>query len=72
MIVQLAKRGLGMAILPESAGHTQAGAIHALTITRPQLRGRLELAWRTDGPIRPAARALISHARRMFNAARRS
>lgn len=68
VLAQLAKRGLGVAILPESARHAHAGAIHALTITRPRLRGRLELAWRADGPISPAARALIGHARRVFDA----
>jgi DNA-binding transcriptional LysR family regulator len=61
VIVQLARRGLGIAILPESAGQVHAGAIRALTITRPRLRGRLELAWRAESPMSPAARALISH-----------
>jgi hypothetical protein len=34
-----------------------------LPITTPALRSRLELAWRSDGPLSPAARALIAHTR---------
>jgi DNA-binding transcriptional LysR family regulator len=62
LLVQLASRGLGVAILPESAA-TAAEELHAIRITRPQLHGRVALAWRAEGPIGPAARALIGHAR---------
>jgi DNA-binding transcriptional LysR family regulator len=62
MLGQLARRGLGVAILPESAA-TQPRHLHVLAITRPRLRGRLALAWRTEGPVSPAARALIGRAR---------
>ncbi|HEY2766519.1 MAG TPA: LysR substrate-binding domain-containing protein [Pseudonocardiaceae bacterium] len=66
MLAQLAARGLGVAILPASVanGHED---LHPLTITRPELRGRLAFAWRAEGPISPAARALIGRARRMVN-----
>jgi DNA-binding transcriptional LysR family regulator len=37
--------------------------LHAITISDPPKRGRLALTWRAEGPISPAARALIAHAR---------
>jgi len=63
VLAQLAARNLGVAILPASVAHAHPAELHALTITRPRLRGRIELAWRADGPVSPAARALIGHAR---------
>jgi DNA-binding transcriptional LysR family regulator len=62
LLVQLAARGLGVAILPESAA-VAAEELHPIRITRPRLHGRVALAWRADGPVGPAARALIAHAR---------
>jgi DNA-binding transcriptional LysR family regulator len=44
VLVQLAGRGLGVAIVPESVARAHSNAIDALAITRPQLLGRLELA----------------------------
>jgi DNA-binding transcriptional LysR family regulator len=64
ILAELARRGLGVAILPASTVHTHA--LHAITITRPRLRGRIELVWRAGGPLSPAARALIETARRFF------
>ncbi|MGP4016445.1 LysR family transcriptional regulator [Saccharopolyspora sp. 5N708] len=64
---QLAARGLGVAILPASALDARSD-LHRLTITQPALRGRLALAWRADGPISPAARALLERARRVLSA----
>jgi DNA-binding transcriptional LysR family regulator len=63
VLAQLASRGLGLAILPESVARTHTRELRAIAITRPQIRGRLALAWRAEGPISPAARALISRAR---------
>lgn len=65
ILAQLAARGLGVAILPESTANAYRKELHAIAIIRPRLRGRIELAWRAEGegPISPAARALISHAR---------
>jgi hypothetical protein len=31
----------------------------------PELRGRLVLAWRSSGPMSPAARVLVDRARRL-------
>jgi DNA-binding transcriptional LysR family regulator len=59
-LAELAAHGLGVAILPESVRHPQ---LHVAPLVRPRLRGRLALGWRADGPVSPAARALISYAR---------
>jgi DNA-binding transcriptional LysR family regulator len=60
---QLASRGLGVAILPESAASALPSELHSIAFTRPPLRSRIELAWRAGGPSSPAARALIDRAR---------
>jgi DNA-binding transcriptional LysR family regulator len=59
MLAQLAARGLGVAIVPESTALEHADQLHALKIVRPALRGRLAMAWRADGTRSTAARALI-------------
>jgi DNA-binding transcriptional LysR family regulator len=64
ILAELARRGLGVAILPASTAGSDS--LHAAQITRPRLRGRIELVWRTGGPVSPAARALIEAARRFF------
>ncbi|GAA3433000.1 LysR family transcriptional regulator [Kutzneria kofuensis] len=59
MVMQLARRGLGVAFVPTSMA---AGpGLHPITVASPALRGKLALAWRADGPISPAATALIDH-----------
>lgn len=63
-LAQLAERGLGVAILPQSVSRSRA-ELSPLTIT-PELRGRLVFAWRTSGPISPAARALVDMARQLL------
>ncbi|UNB55405.1 LysR family transcriptional regulator [Mycolicibacterium sp. YH-1] len=60
-LAALAERGLGVAILPESVSRTRAD-LFAIAIT-PALRGRLVFAWRTAGPMSPAARVLVDMAR---------
>jgi DNA-binding transcriptional LysR family regulator len=62
-LAQLAEHGLGVAIVPSSVSRNRTG-LHPLTIV-PELRGRLVLAWRSDGPISPAARVLVQKARRL-------
>jgi len=64
VVAQLAERGLGVAILPASVAEAHRATLHALTVTRPSLRSRMELAWRADGPASPAARALVEQVRR--------
>jgi DNA-binding transcriptional LysR family regulator len=64
VLVQLAARGLGVAIVPASAASTPTANVHAIEITHPQVRGRIALAWRAEGPVSPPARALIAHARK--------
>jgi DNA-binding transcriptional LysR family regulator len=63
MLAELAHQGLGVAILPESAGAAVATELHSIRITRPRLRSRIELAWRSEGPTSAAARALIEMAK---------
>jgi DNA-binding transcriptional LysR family regulator len=67
MVAALAVRGLGIAILPESVAAAQAFDLHPLAIARPEIRSRLALAWRSDGPASPAARALVAHARQALS-----
>jgi DNA-binding transcriptional LysR family regulator len=63
VLAELASRGLGVAILPESVAKAHRREIHALTINSPQLRGRIALAWRAEGPINPAGRVFIERVR---------
>ena len=63
VLVQLAMRGLGVAIVPESLGRYHEAEVRVVEIAGPGLRGVLALAWRTEGPLSPAARALIAFAR---------
>ncbi|MEU0805078.1 LysR substrate-binding domain-containing protein [Streptomyces sp. NPDC005970] len=65
VLAQLAARGLGIAIVPSGIVRSRED-LRALTITPPALRGTLALAWRAEGPISPAARALIGRARRLI------
>ncbi|TDP96680.1 LysR family transcriptional regulator [Labedaea rhizosphaerae] len=58
LLAQLAVRGLGVAVLPTSIAHNHPG-LHPLVITDPSLRGRVALAWRSPGPLNPAARAFL-------------
>jgi DNA-binding transcriptional LysR family regulator len=61
VLAELAERGLGMAILPESIVRNRPG-LRALKIIGAELRGRLALAWRETAPRSPAARAFVTHA----------
>jgi DNA-binding transcriptional LysR family regulator len=67
LLTQLAAHGLGVAIVPQSVADHHHEDVHALVITRPALRGRIALAWRTEGPVSPAARALITAVRGQAN-----
>ena len=63
-LADLAERGLGVAIVPASVPRGRDG-LHGLPIV-PELRGRLVLAWRSGGPMSPAARVLVDKARRLL------
>ena len=63
MVAALAVRELGVAILPESVATVEDSQLHPIAVTDPEIRSQLALAWRTDGPISPAARELIALAR---------
>jgi DNA-binding transcriptional LysR family regulator len=62
-LARLAARGLGLAFLPASVARSHGEGLRVLAVRDPEMRGRLALAWRTEGPVSPAARALIAHAR---------
>jgi DNA-binding transcriptional LysR family regulator len=64
MVGALAARELGVAILPESVATAHGSELHPIAVTDPEIRSRLALAWRTAGPISPAARGLIELSRR--------
>lgn len=63
-LADLAARGLGVAVLPRSMVRSRTD-LHLITLT-PALRGRLVFAWRSDGPMSPAARELVNMARRLL------
>ncbi|HET8523905.1 MAG TPA: LysR family transcriptional regulator [Thermomicrobiales bacterium] len=66
VLVRLASRGLGVAILSASIAADHREQLHALSIVRPRLRARIGLIWSTGGPVSPAARALVRYAREML------
>lgn len=63
--VELARAGLGVAVVPADPSITIGPEARALAVVRPVVRSRLALAWATDTPARgrPAARALLAAAR---------
>lgn len=65
-LAQLARHGLGVAILPRSMARGTAG-LHPMRLT-PHLRGRLVWAWRRETSS-PAARAFCALARRAISPA---
>jgi DNA-binding transcriptional LysR family regulator len=70
MVAELGSRGLGVAILPESLARGDTANLHAITITGPQPRASLALAWNQKAPTGPAGRALIDYARAAVAAGR--
>ncbi|MCX4528500.1 MULTISPECIES: LysR family transcriptional regulator [unclassified Streptomyces] len=63
VLVRLAARGLGVAVVPAGAESAAGADLRALRITEPALSARVALAWRTDGPSGPAARTLLTRLR---------
>ncbi|GAA1831489.1 LysR substrate-binding domain-containing protein [Pseudonocardia ailaonensis] len=63
LLARLAARGLGIAVLPEGAVRA-AGLDETPARLLPEIRSRIEMAWRAKGPNSPAARALIARATR--------
>jgi DNA-binding transcriptional LysR family regulator len=59
---QLAAKGLGVAVVPRTVAGIDQDHLHTLTISGPELRGRLAIAWLANGPSSPAARVLIRRA----------
>ncbi|NGN63345.1 LysR family transcriptional regulator [Streptomyces sp. A7024] len=59
MLLRLAARGLGVAVLPAADEEDLGGGLRVLRIKQAGLRARVVLAWRSAGPENPAARALL-------------
>jgi DNA-binding transcriptional LysR family regulator len=66
IVAQLAGRGLGVALLPESVTRAHPAELRAIPLVNPVLRGRIALAWRAGQPASPAARAFTNHARKQL------
>jgi DNA-binding transcriptional LysR family regulator len=62
-LAELAAAGLGVAVLPESVAKAHSPRLQAVPLADAGLRGRVEIAWRAEGPSSPAGRALVAHAR---------
>jgi DNA-binding transcriptional LysR family regulator len=62
VLAELAGRGLGVAILPESLLAGRETQLRAIAIT-PAVRGRLAFAWRPVGASGPATRRFVAHVR---------
>jgi DNA-binding transcriptional LysR family regulator len=60
LAAQLAAEGLGVGLVPRSVADARQGLLHTIAITRPALEVSITLAWRSEGPISPAARTLIA------------
>lgn len=69
-LADLAERGLGVAVVPASVPRGRPD-LHAVGFV-PELRGRLVLAWRSEGPMSPAARVLVDRARRLLSVSARA
>ncbi|WP_419992496.1 LysR substrate-binding domain-containing protein [Streptomyces boninensis] len=63
MLLRLAARGLGIAVLPAADGEDLGDGLQLLRLEPAGLRGRVVLAWRSAEPGNPAARALLERLR---------
>lgn len=60
LLTRFAACGLGVAVLPEVPAEAAAAlGLRTLPLASPHLLGRIALAWPTDGPTTPAAKALL-------------
>jgi DNA-binding transcriptional LysR family regulator len=63
VLAELAARGLGAAVVPQSITDARRSRLRAVAITRPALHGRIALAWQPNEATSAAARELIRRAR---------
>ena len=63
VLAELAAQGLGTAIVPRSVADARTDRVHTITLTGPEPRARLALAWPAEGPVSPAAREFIARVR---------
>jgi DNA-binding transcriptional LysR family regulator len=59
VVADLAARGLGVAVLPESYARTRDD-LHLIRLGRRAMRACVAVAWRADGRLSPAATALVT------------
>jgi DNA-binding transcriptional LysR family regulator len=62
VLARLTEAGVGVAIVPEPLVAIMSTALHTLTI-HPEIRAQIALAWRTEGPVNPAANAFLRQVR---------
>ncbi|MET8689535.1 LysR family transcriptional regulator [Streptomyces sp. NPDC004732] len=62
VLVDMAARGFGVAILPRGAVRSAGDDLRLIPFRDPDMHGRLYLAWPDDRTIDPAAQAVIQHA----------
>lgn len=67
MMAQLASRGLGIAVLPESTANDAGEDLDAVVISAPEIRSRLELIWKSEAAASPAAKMLVQHVKEFWN-----
>lgn len=73
MVVQMAARGLGLAVVPASTANApQTPQAQTLRIASPQIRSRLELVWNSVPSANPATRVLVEHAKALGKVPSRS
>lgn len=67
MVAELARNGLGVAVVPESTVGIAGEQLQTSLISEPEIRSRLELVWKRGGETSPAAKMLTQHARKFWS-----
>lgn len=63
VLAQLAVRGLGAAVIPESLAALYTEELRSVYVESQSFRGQTALAWRSEGPMSPATHAFVEHAK---------
>ena len=63
VVMQLANRNLGAAVVSESIARLHGAGLRAVPLVKPEVRSRIDLAWPANRPTTRAARALVAHVR---------
>ena len=62
LAARLTEAGVGVAIVPGPLVAIMSTALHVLPI-HPEVHAQIALAWRTEGPVNPAAQAFLRQVR---------